>query len=365
MNFIDLKKQYLTYKDEIDAQMQDVVDSCAFIMSPKVNEIETKLAQFTNTPHAIACASGTDALLLALMAYDIKPEDEVITTPFSFIASSEMISFLGAKPVFVDIDAVTYNINPSLIRSAITPKTKGIIAVDIFGQCADFDAINAIAKDHNLFVIEDAAQSLGATYKNKPAGSLSETACTSFFPAKPLGCFGDGGMVFTHNERLYEIIRSLRLHGQGKERYEHSRIGINARFDSLQAAVLLAKWDHFPEEIDKRQTIADYYTQRLRDIVKTPHILKDNLSVFAQYSIQAERRDALQAYLKERDIPTAIHYPKPLHAQKAFAYLGYSKSDFPIAVNLSEKIISLPMHPFLTREEQDHIIDNIQYFYQP
>ncbi len=364
MNFIDLQKQYLEYKDEIDAQMQEVISKSAFIMSPKIKEIEDKLAEFTKTEYAISCSSGTDALLLALLAYDIKPSDEIITTPFTFIASSEVISFLGAKPVFVDIDPVTYNIDPSKIQKAITDKTKGILAVDIFGQCADYDAINKIAKKNNLFVVEDAAQSFGAKYKDKPACSLADISCTSFFPAKPFGCFGDGGMVFTNDKGKCDIMKSLRVHGKGTHKYDHTRIGLNARLDSLQAAVLIAKFGHFQDEIDKRQNIANYYNKNLTDIVTTPEILKHNLSAYAQYSIQIENRDGLQAHLKEKNIPTAIHYPKPLHLQDAFNCLGYTELDFPISLSVSQKIISLPMHPFLTNEDQDYIIKNIISFYK-
>ncbi len=363
MNFIDLKKQYLAYQEEIDAQMQEVVSSCAFIMSPKVVEIESKLAEFTHAKFALSCSSGTDALLLALMAHGIQPKDEIITTPFTFIASSEVISFLGAKPVFVDIDPGTYNIDPSHIARAITTKTKGILAVDIFGQCADYDAIEKIAEENKLFVIEDAAQSLGARYKNRPAGCLAGTACTSFFPAKPLGCYGDGGMVFTDNASLYNIMKSIRTHGEGNDRYEHIRVGINARFDSLQAAVLLAKLPHFPEEIAKRQTIAQCYDEQLHKYVTTPSVLDHNLSVYAQYSIQVNDRDSLQAHLRKKDIPTAIHYPKPLHMQKAFKPLGYADTDFPVALAVSQNIISLPMHPFLTSEEQEKIIKAVISFY--
>lgn len=364
MNFIDLQKQYLIYKDEIDKQMQDIISQSAFIMSPKIEELESKLAEFTQTHYAISCASGTDALLLALMTYDLKPGDEIITTPFTFIASSEVIAFLGAKPVFVDIDPVTYNIDANKIPEAITPHTKGILAVDIFGQCADYDAITKIAKENNLFVIEDGAQSLGARYKNRPACSLADIGCTSFFPAKPLGCFGDGGMIFTNNEEKCHIMQSIRVHGKGTHKYDHTRLGVNARLDSLQAAVLIAKLAHFQDEINKRQEIAKYYNEKLAKMtaVTAPVIKEENISAYAQYTIQVDDRDSLQTHLKNKGIPTAIHYPKPLHLQQAFDYLGYQEMDFPIALALSQRVISLPMHPFLTREDQDLVIKGILSF---
>jgi len=364
MKFIDLNKQYLAYKQEIDMQIKEVIDTTSFIMSPKVKELEEKLAEFTETKYAIACSSGTDALLLALMSYGIEEGDEIITTPFTFIATSEVIAFLKAKPVFVDIDPVDYNIDPAKIRERITAKTKGIIPVDIFGQCADYDAINKIAEENNLFVIEDAAQSLGAKYKGKPSGSLGDVGCTSFFPAKPFGCYGDGGMVFTNNSPKATIIKSLSEHGKGGDKYDHMRIGLNARLDSLQAAILLAKMDHFKNEIAQRQNIAHYYNEKLTRLLKTPQILAHNLSVYGQYSIQVENRDQLAIHLKNKNIPTAIHYPKPLHLQPAFSHLKYRKNDFPIAEELSKHIISLPMHPFLSQEEQKLIIEAIYSFFR-
>ncbi|MEW5894782.1 MAG: DegT/DnrJ/EryC1/StrS family aminotransferase [Candidatus Omnitrophota bacterium] len=356
MHFIDLQKQYYAYQSEIDAAINKVVHSTQFIMGPEVSILEKELSAFTNNKHALACSSGTDALLLALMAFEVKPGDEIITTPFSFIAAAEVIAFLKARPVFVDIDPQTYNIDPEKIGAAVTSKTKGIIPVDIFGQCADYDQIRAIAAKHRLFLVEDGAQSFGAEYKGRQACSLGDISCTSFFPAKPLGCFGDGGALFTDNTDLARKIDSLRVHGKGSHKYDHAYIGINGRLDTLQAAILSVKLKHFHQEIEARNHIADYYTQHLKGICVTPFIESHNLSVYAQYVIQLEERDRLQAYLTEKVIPTAIHYPKPLHLQPALQYLGYHEGDFPVAEKLCEKVLALPMHPFLSGEEQDLVI---------
>lgn len=364
IQFVDLHRQYLAYKDDVDAQINDVIANSSFITGAKVAELEKMLADFTQTKYAIGCSSGTDALLLALMAYNIEPDDEIITTPFSFIATSEVISFLKAKPVFVDIDPATFNIDTQQIEGAITAKTRGILAVDIFGQCADYDEINAIAKKNNLFVIEDSAQSFGAQYKGQPACSLTNIACTSFFPAKPLGCFGDGGMVFTNDENIYNTIQSLCHHGKGSSKSDIVRIGLNARLDTIQAAVLIAKFQHYSKEIIKRNDVAQYYDQNLKEIVETPKILKHNLSVFAQYCMLIEDRDALQKSLKENNIPTAIHYPKPLHVQPALSYLGYNDGSFPIAEETCRNILALPMHAHLNKDEQDYIIESIKSFYK-
>ncbi|MCK5260055.1 MAG: DegT/DnrJ/EryC1/StrS family aminotransferase [Candidatus Omnitrophica bacterium] len=362
--FIDLSRQYQAYKKEIDAQINEVITSSSFIMGSKVAELEQQLCEFVGTKHAIGCSSGTDALLLALMAYDVEPGDEIITTPFSFIAASEVIAFLKAKPVFVDIDEQTFNIDPAKIPQAVTDKTQGIIAVDLFGQCADYDAINKIAKAHDLFVIEDAAQSFGARHKERQACSLADIGCTSFFPAKPLGCYGDGGAVFTDDDHIAEIIRSMRVHGKGKNKYDNVRIGINARIDTIQAAVLLTKLKHYEDEINKRSDVAAYYNRHLKECVKVPVIAPDNLSVFAQYCILCQDRDGLQQHLKENNIPTAIHYPKPLHVQPAFSDLKYKEGDFPVSERTCRNILALPMHPFMPKEEQDLITESIKSFYK-
>lgn len=358
---IDLGRQYQAMNDEINTRIQSVINSSFFIMGQEVLELEKELAEFAGTKYAVSCSSGTDALLLALMAFDIQPGDEIITTPFTFISTSEVVSLLKARPVFVDIDPVSYNIDPKKVAKAVTAKTRGIIPVDLYGQCADYDEINAVARGHKLFVIEDAAQSFGAQYQGRRACSLADVGCTSFFPAKPLGCYGDGGMVFTNDGRLSEIMRSLRLHGKGADKYDNVRIGLNARLDTLQAGILLAKFKHYPQEINLRQKVATYYSQRLKSVI-TPKILPQNFSVFAQYSIQIQHRDELQKFLKVAGIPTAIHYPKPLHLQTAFADLGYQPGDFPISEKVAGQILSLPMHPYLTRDEQDYIIGKIMEF---
>jgi len=360
MNFIDLQQQYHMYKTEIDAAVGRVIDNAQFIMGPEISLLEEELSAFTGAKHAITCSSGTDAILLALMAYGVNPGDEIITTPFSFIAAAEVIAFLKAKPVFVDIDPKTYNLNPALIENALTSRTKGIVAVDIFGQCADYDALRDVAAKHDLFLIEDGAQSFGAEYKNKHACSLGDISCTSFFPAKPLGCFGDGGAIFTDNDTLADLMRSLRLHGTGTHKYDHAHIGINGRLDTLQAAILSVKLRHFPDEIQKRNAAANYYTKNLSDVCITPFIESHNLSVYAQYVIQVENRDALMHSLNQNGIPTAIHYPRPLHLQPALSQYGYKFGNFPISENLCERVLALPMHPFLTREEQDFIIEAIK-----
>lgn len=364
IQFIDLKRQYDLYRCDIDKEIHEVLESCAFIMGPQIATMEERLKKYVSVPEAISCGSGTDALLLALLAYGVKPGDEIITTPFSFVATSEVIALLGAKPVFVDIQEETFNISPEKISSAITPKAKGIIAVDIFGQCADYDDILSIARDKGLFVIEDAAQSFGARSHNKMSCSFGDISCTSFFPAKPLGCYGDGGMVFTHNHALAEIMRSLRIHGKGTDKYDNVRIGVNARMDTIQAAVILAKFKNYEREIQLRQEVAGRYTTGLKGLVQTPVVQPHNLSVFAQYCILCPNRDGLQTHLQANGIPTAIHYPKPLHLQTAFSYLGYRSGDFPIAERTCAQIIALPMHPFLTSPEQEYIINTIKSFFR-
>jgi len=364
INFIDLQRQYQEYKQEIDAEMQKLISEAKFIMGPPIAELEETLAQYVGTKHAVSCGSGTDALILALMVQDIQPGDEVITTAFTFIATAEVIAFLKAKPVFIDIKEDTYNIDPSRIEAAITPQTKGIITVDLYGQCADYDAVRSIASKHNLFIIEDAAQGFGAEYKGQKSCSLADMGCTSFFPAKPLGCYGDGGMVFTDNDQKADIMKSIRVHGKGSNKYDNIRIGFNARMDTLQAAVLLAKFRHYADEINARQKVSQYYTQNLNESIVKPKILNHNLSVYAQYCIRVPDRQDLQDYLKGQNIPTAVHYPKPLHLQPAFSSLGYKEGDCPIAEAVSKNILALPMHPFLTKEEQDHIISSINTYCQ-
>ena len=360
INFIDLQAQYQEYKAEIDKEVGEVFASAGFIGGPKLDSLEKNLALFTGVKHAIGCSSGTDALLLALMALDIKAGDEIITTPFTFIATAEVIAFLGAKPVFVDIDEKTYNIDPSKIEALITENTKAIIPVSLYGQCADMDALNAIANKHNLTVIEDACQSFGAEYKGKKSCALSTIGCTSFFPSKPLGAYGDGGAIFTDNDELASKMRMLLNHGQN-ERYKHKYIGINGRLDAVQAAILDVKLRHFDKEVKLRQEIGQRYSALLSDAdVVRPFVEDGRTSVYAQYSVRAKDRASMVAKLSEQAIPTAVHYPMPLHLQEAFIYLGYKAGDFPISERVSEEIMSLPMSPYLTNEQQDFIVNAIK-----
>jgi UDP-2-acetamido-2-deoxy-ribo-hexuluronate aminotransferase len=350
VEFIDLKTQYANLKTAIDARIQAVLDHGQFIMGPEVAELEQRLAGRTGSGYCIGCASGTDALLIALMALGIGYGDEVVTTPFSFVATAEMIVLLGARPVFVDIDPRTSNLDSSLLEAAMTPRTKAIIAVSLYGQCADMDSINAVASSRRIPVIEDAAQSFGATYKGKLSCNLSTIGCTSFFPSKPLGCYGDGGACFTSDETLATRMRQIRVHGQDR-RYHHPLVGINGRLDTLQAAVLLAKLENFDAEIADRVRIGAAYDELLRDTVTTPCVEYYNTSVYAQYTIKVEDRKALQERLKAADIPTAVHYPIPLHLQPAFAIAGVGKGSFPNAEAAAEHVISLPMHPYLSQAE--------------
>lgn len=358
IDFANLGLAYQEYKEDIDIAISQVIDNSNFIMGSAVLELEEGLSDFVGVKHSISCSSGTDALLLAMMGLNIQPGDEIITTPFTFIATAETIAFLKAKPVFVDIDEETYNIDCSKIESVITKKTKAIIPVSIFGQPSNMDTINEIAKKYNLPIIEDAAQSFGATYKGNKSCNLSTIACTSFFPAKPLGCFGDGGAVFTNDDELATKIKSLRLHGQTK-RYVHQYIGIGGRLDTIQAAVLNVKLKHYQKDIEKRQQIAAAYSEKLKDYVITPHVKHDRTSVWAQYSIRIEKRNEVQSKLKSLGIPTAVHYPVPLHLQECFNYLGGKRGDFPVSEKISNEILSLPMNPYLTKTEINHITSNL------
>lgn len=355
MDFINLQGQYQKYKTEIDQQIHEVLDTSSYIMGPKIAQLEENMAKFTGSKHAIMCSSGTDALLLALMALDIKAGDEVITAPFTFIATAEMIAFIGAIPVFVDIDEKTYNIDISQIEAKITSKTKAIMPVSLFGQVADMDVVNAIAIKHNLKVIEDAAQSFGAEYNGKKSCNLSDIGCTSFFPAKPLGCYGDGGAVFTNDDELANKIRIILNHGQ-TQRYIHSHIGINGRLDAIQAVVLDIKLKYYDDEIAKRQEIAKKYNNTLKDVV-IPFVGETNLSVWAQYCIRVNDREAMLKKCADRGVPTGVYYPIPLHLQEVFSYLGHKSGDFPITEKVSKEIMALPMSAFLTEEEQNYVIE--------
>ncbi|AXK38484.1 DegT/DnrJ/EryC1/StrS family aminotransferase [Crenobacter cavernae] len=354
MNFIDLKTQYQQLKTDVDARIHAVLDHGQYIMGPEVAELEDQLAEYVGVKHAIGVSDGTTALLIALMALGVTAGDEVITSPFTFIATGEMIALLGAKPVFVDVDPDTYNLDPKLLEAAITPRTKAIMPVSLYGQCADFDAINAIAEKHGLPVIEDGAQSFGASYKGRKSGALSSIGCTSFFPSKPLGCYGDGGACFTDDDELAKKMREIRVHGQDR-RYHHPIIGLNGRLDTIQAAVLLAKLPSFPAEVAARERIGARYRELLKDVARVPTLAEGNSSVYAQYTLEVDERDDVAAKLKDLGVPTAVHYPIPLHLQPAFAYLDQSVGSFPVAEAAARRVISLPMHPFLDEQTQDEV----------
>jgi UDP-2-acetamido-2-deoxy-ribo-hexuluronate aminotransferase len=348
IEFIDLKSQQARIKDKIDAGIQRVLSHGQYILGPEVAELEEKLAQFVGAKHCITCANGTDALQIAQMALGIGPGDEVITPGFTYIATAETVALLGAKPVYVDIDPRTYNLDPQKLEAAITPRTKAIIPVSLYGQCADYDAINAIAAKYSIPVIEDAAQSFGATYKGKRSCNLTTIACTSFFPSKPLGCYGDGGAIFTNDDELAKILRQIARHGQDR-RYHHVRVGVNSRLDTLQAAILLPKLEVFEQELEQRQRIAKLYDESLKvlGINTVPYVEEWNTSAYAQYTILVDERDQLQEKLKEQGIPTAVHYPIPLNKQPAVADASVQ---LPTGDRVAEQVMSLPMHPYLDDE---------------
>jgi len=358
MEFIDLKAQYRAYADEIQERIQKVLEHGRFIMGPEIEELEERLGDYVDVKHAITVASGTMALEISLRALGIGPGDEVITVPFTWISTAEVICLVGAKPVFVDIDPVTYNIDPDKIESAITPKTRAIIPVSLFGQMPDLKKINEIAQKYNLAVIEDGAQSFGAEQNGVKSCGASLIGCTSFFPAKPLGCYGDGGAVFTDDNELANKIRAIRTHG-GIKRHEHIFVGTNGRFDTIQAAVLLVKLDHFEEEVKRRAEIGAKYSEMLKGYCTVPEIMPGNTHVYAQYTIRAKNRERLIEHLNKNGVPTAIYYPKCLHEQPVFSKLGYKWGDFPEAEKASREVLSLPMHPFLKEEEQDKIVSLI------
>lgn len=359
IDFANLQYQYQLYKNEIDEAMQNILDKSDYIMGNAVTSLEKNLEDFTDVKYAITCSSGTDALLLAMMALDIKADDEIITTPFTFIATAETIALMYAKPVFVDIDEKTYNIDVDKIEEQITAKTKAIMPVSLYGQPANMDKIQAIADKYNLKVIVDGAQSFGSTFNGKTDSNLGDISTTSFFPAKPLGCFGDGGAVFTNDEKLAIKMKSLRVHGQSK-RYHHKYIGMGGRMDALQCAIVDVKLKYYPKDLALRQEVAKKYTKALKDKdLILPHINKNSTSAFAQYSIRVKNRGEIQAKLKELGIPTAVHYPIPLHLQECFEYLGYKKGDFPISELVSSEIMSLPMNPYVSDDEISYISNNI------
>lgn len=355
IQFIDLKAQYQHLKADIDARIHTVLDHGQYIMGPEVKALEEQLAAYTGARHAIGVCDGTKAILIALMALGVGVGDEVITTPFTFIATGEMIALLGATPVFVDIDPLTYNLDPALLEAAISSKTRAIMPVSLYGQCADFTAINAIAEKHGIPVIDDAAQSFGASQHGKRSGNLCTITTTSFFPSKPLGCYGDGGACFTNDDDLAKAMREIRIHGQDR-RYHHPRIGLNGRLDTIQAAVLLAKLPSFPDEVAARARIGARYSALLQDVARVPVLAEGNGHVYAQYTIEVDQRDAVQQTLQQLGVPTAVHYPIPLHLQPAFAHLGQGVGSFPRAEAAGKRVMSLPMHPFLDESTQDQIV---------
>jgi UDP-2-acetamido-2-deoxy-ribo-hexuluronate aminotransferase len=372
MHFIDLQKQYSIIKPSIKSRIDTVLNHGQFVMGPEVYELEAALAKRTNTRFCISCSNGTDALVLALMAYNIGPGDAIFTTSFSFFATAEAIAFVGAMPVFVDVDPITGNIDPMHLEKTLKKEfrnsqgipctPKGIIAVDIFGVAADYDAISAIAQKNNLFVMEDAAQSFGGSYHSRPCCSLADVATTSFYPAKPLGGYGEGGAVFTNNEKLYNTIVSLRIHGMGDNQYDNIRIGMNARLETLQAAIILAKLESFDNECALRQSIALTYSKELGSCAGIPDVPKNCISAWALYTIRVKCRDELREFLKSKEIPVMIYYPTPLHLQKAFSYLGYAPGDLPISERLCREVLSIPFGPYLDEKSQQAVIANIVSF---
>lgn len=357
--FVDLKAQYQAYKDSINARIQNVLERSDFILGQDVHELEEKMAEYVGA-YTVSASSGTDALLIPLMAQDLQPGDEIITTPFSFFATVEVILLLKLKPVFVDINSNTCNIDTSKIEAAITPRTKGIISVSLYGQTSDLDVINDIARKYNIFHMEDAAQSLGAVYKGQMSGSVAEMSATSLFPAKSLGAYGDAGLMFFRDKKFADECRIYMNHGQ-ESRYNHKYVGINGRLDTLQAAVTLAKFEHYETELSKRQELADFYNQAfngtsIRFVERSEFTDKH---VWAQYSIKVKNRESFAAYLANKGIPTAVHYPKPLHLQPALGFLGLKEGAFPVAEQISKEIISLPMHAFISLETRNLIADNV------
>lgn len=354
MQFIDLRAQYRAYHDEIQRRIQTVLDHGHFILGPEIAELEAELARYVGVKHCITVASGTDSLEIALRALKIGPGDEVITVPFTWISTAEVIGLVGARPVFVDIELETYNIDVGRIESAITPRTKAILPVSLFGQMPDYDQINAVAAERNLAVIEDGAQSFGATQRGRRSCGVTLIGSTSFFPAKPLGCYGDGGALFTNDDELAAAMRAIRTHG-GVKRHHHTLLGMNGRFDTLQAAVLLAKLPHFPWEVEQRARIGARYTELLNGCCITPKVAPGNTHVYAQYTIRVPHRDLVAARLGEQGIPTAVYYPKCLHEQPVFSDGRYRRGDFPNAERAAREVLSLPMHPFLDQEDQERV----------
>ena len=370
IQMVDLYNQYQKIKDEIDRAMQEVIHSSVFVKGGKVNEFEDNLKQYLDVKHVISCGNGTDALQIALMALDLKEGDEVITTPFTFVSTLEVLALMKLKPVLVDVDPKSFNIRPNLINQHINHLTKAIVPVHLYGQCADMETLNEIARENNLFVIEDACQALGTEYifrngMTAKAGTIGDIACNSFFPTKNLGAFGDGGALFTNNDELAKNMRSIANHGMSK-RYYYQQIGLNSRLDAIQAAILDVKLKYLDQYIAARQAAADFYDQKLSKIsgLTIPARVSYSSHTFHQYTIQVpEKRDALQKFLADKNIPSMVYYPVPLHIQEAYSYLGYKKGDFPVSEKLSEQVLSLPMHTELTVDQLDYITSAIREFF--
>lgn len=357
MEFIDLKSQYHAMRASIDRRIQGVLDHGQYIMGPEVAEMEARLSEHTGTRHCIAVSSGTEALVISLMALDIGPGDEVITTTFSFIATAEAILLVGATPVFVDVEASTGNLDARLLPERITPRTRAIIPVSLYGQPADMQAINALADTYGIAVIEDAAQSFGATYRGRMSCNLSTVGCTSFFPSKPLGCYGDGGALFTNDDALAQAMREIRVHGQS-QRYVHTRLGVGGRMDTLQCAVILAKLERFDWEVRQRQRAAAAYDEMLARSVPVMACRLDRTSVYAQYTVLVDRRDHVRRSLDAAGVPTAVHYPVPIHRQPAYAHLAAGQS-YPVSEKLAGQVLSLPMGPYLTALDASQVASSL------
>ena len=367
---LDLKAQYATIREEIQAAVNAVLESQYFILGPTVAACERDIAEYCSCAHAVGVTSGSSALLICLISEGIGPGDEVITTPYTFFATAGSVALLGAKPVFVDIVPDTYNIDPAKIGAAVTERTKAVIPVDLFGQCADLDAINQIARRHNMPVIEDAAQAIGAEYQGRRAGSMVEYGCFSFFPSKNLGCGGDGGMVVTQDDRRAEKLRMLRTHGS-KPKYYHPILGGNFRLDAIQAAIVSAKLPHLDQWTAARQSNADRYRRLFDEVglvsdrqVRLPQVAPQRRHIYNQFVIRVERRDELRQFLKERNVATEIYYPVPLHLQQCFAYLGYKEGDFPHSEAAAKETLALPVYPELSDEQAGHLVECVSQFYQ-
>lgn len=370
MQFIDLKSQFERIEDDVLSRVETVLRSQKYVMGPEVTELEEELAKYVGVKHAVSCSSGTDALVIPLLGYELAVNDAVFVPSFTFFASAESITLAGGTPVFVDSDAVTFNMSPVDLERAIEATIaegklvpKGIITVDLFGQPVDYDEIRSIADNYGLFLLEDAAQGFGGVYKGKKAGSLGNVASTSFFPAKPLGCYGDGGAIFTDDDEIAVLVKSIRVHGQGADKYDNVRIGINGRLDSIQAAVLLSKLAVFDSEIKARNEIAAAYTERLSDALITPMVSDGITSAWAQYTLVAEdaaQREAILEGCKAKGVPTAVYYPIPIHLSTAYKNLGYKMGDLPICENLAERVFSIPMHPYLKESDIDQIASAIK-----